>query len=936
MQKQYNELEILIGEAFRKGSPAYLAPILSIIYSKMDVRSCFLQKNDIEKLNRLSYKADSVATYYIVGLTYDLILSSKILDIETISSDVLLAMANSLLPVLENIKGTTLSYRIIQYIQILFYVILERKQVPEEEQALIDNLMQSENLKFGRVFFNFEENEEVKEIMRLSKSKTVQDKTAAVKKLMDLLAQCSSFEEQIEIFAKKTIEIMKYVVNGTNETYMELFEVLGAFLETMLFQFQHNVLFEKRLFDSEASLEKFPSAFISLSSDQSKKKLNVNEVLESINREFSPRSVPRLVVQYFLAEQVRMIRETEGVYTLAIFILNIFILYTKHIELQMISIRVLERLFYHFPGHRKQLEELILSALSRISAETSEEMRKPAAIFLYKLVHRDASPSFKAELEKRESIKALFSSKHYNSSALTVERNEAEITDFQDLQIRAGSPLSRTIEAGLLRSENIEIWQPYSILTFNFSVLQRDLTFTVERIARFKNILNHEKDEPYVIVKNGKIDSSKNPLRGSILIKEPGIYRLDFDNKSSWFNSKTIRYRVLVLSPNFEDSFELKPKLGLIYENTLGPIHLPSAILSAENQAALNSSRENTRINTSTSGGATPSSARLNTSMAANSMVGMNTSMTMQQKPAGNVEALIYLNPKAVEFSVVSFDKEFEIIINYDPEGQIDWERVNTRILNVIEKVLDVNNEREERKIKMQLVYDESVMEKQLTQDRFDDKFTSAVEEYFSKNLFLLNKVRRLLLNSNIQIITEIEYQVQRILRDNIKFGDKATVLLVIEHETQGIHCKFKKEAHAIDINIEDYAIPFSLAKQKEEGAAEEGEQEEVVELLPAEVLFFQEGQSAQKRLGYLAFLIHFIFCSSNRSIQDYLIFEDMPVLFDQKSSNRAVLKEIIDSFYNKIKLRDPEEQAIDPSQYDFKLHFSDENKHTNIKLTEN
>ena len=124
MQKQFNELEVLISEAFRRGNPVYLAPVLGIIYNRVDIRKFILQKNDIEKLNRLSYKADSVSTYYIVGLTYDLILSAKLIDVEAISSDVLLNMANSLIPVLDSIKGTSLSYRVAQYIHGLLYLII--------------------------------------------------------------------------------------------------------------------------------------------------------------------------------------------------------------------------------------------------------------------------------------------------------------------------------------------------------------------------------------------------------------------------------------------------------------------------------------------------------------------------------------------------------------------------------------------------------------------------------------------------------------------------------------------------------------------------------------------------------------------------------------------------------------------------------------------
>lgn len=898
MQQQFNELELLISEAFRRGKPAYLAPVLGIIYNKADVGSCSLQRTDIEKLNRLSYKADSVSIYYIVGLTYDLILSYKLINVVSFNSEMLLNMANSLLPVLDNIKGTSLSYRIALYIQALFYLILERKDIPSEEAALINSLLAGENLKIGEILNNFEENEDAKEIMELSKSNDIEDKISSVIKLMELLTHCSSFQEQIELFAQKTLPALKFIVSGTNETYMELFEILGTFLETMLFQFQHSVRFDRKCFDLDLTIEKNLEAFVHVGVEPENKQLNANEVFETMNKEFSSntsKETPKIVVPYILSDQVRKLRETEGVYTAVSFVLNIFILYPKYIDLQLVSIRILERLYYLFPAQRNHMEEAILILMSHFNSETSEEIRKPAAIFLYKLIHRDASPSLKAELEKRD-FQSLTASQHYNSAALTAECNEAEISDFQDLHIRVGSPLNTTIEAGTVKSEYVEVWQPYSILSFGFGVLQHDINFSIERVARFKRVLKYEKDEPFTIIKSGKIDSAKHPVNGSVLIKEPGIYRIDFDNKSSWFNAKTVRYRILVLSPKFEDSFELKTKHAAILDATLGPTLLPSIVFAPDFQPVSDPARRVQRP--------------------ANN----NTSMILSQKDISNTRALVYLNSRAVEFSIVSVDKEYEIVLNYESEEKIDWERVNTRISDVMKKIFEPNINHEDKKIDIQVVYDEAVLEKIVAKDRFDVKFHELVEDYFFGNLSLLSKIKKTLKVVNVQIITEMEFQVQKLLRNESPLPFKSVVLMVIDHAAKGIYCKFRKESRQIaDINLDDFALPVSRVVNQS------GDEE--VELRPAELLFFSQGQSERKRLGYLAFLVHTIFTSSNRSIQNFAIIEDVPILFEPKKSNRALLKEMVDACHEKYK---NEEGA---SEYALNVHFCEDTKDTNIKL---
>lgn len=69
-------------------------------------------------------------------------------------------------------------------------------------------------------------------------------------------------------------------------------------------------------------------------------------------------------------------------------------------------------------------------------------------------------------------------------------------------------------------------------------------------------MLKNENFEPVTILNMKKVDASHNFVRGSILAKDPGIYRFEFDNTSSWFKNKEIKYLIHILEPDYNvDSY---------------------------------------------------------------------------------------------------------------------------------------------------------------------------------------------------------------------------------------------------------------------------------------------------------------------------------------------------------------------------------------------
>src|SRR5689334_6215475 len=80
----------------------------------------------------------------------------------------------------------------------------------------------------------------------------------------------------------------------------------------------------------------------------------------------------------------------------------------------------------------------------------------------------------------------------------------------------------------------------YSIGALCFS--DYDIGFTLSRVTSFENVLNEKETANTVLYKKEKIEAAKHHCKGTYVVKEPGIFKLEFNNTHSWFNAKDLKY----------------------------------------------------------------------------------------------------------------------------------------------------------------------------------------------------------------------------------------------------------------------------------------------------------------------------------------------------------------------------------------------------------
>ena len=161
---------------------------------------------------------------------------------------------------------------------------------------------------------------------------------------------------------------------------------------------------------------------------------------------------------------------------------------------------------------------------------------------------------------------------------LLVKKIEYDSIKISDLNLRIGFPSNLEIEAGSKESIYVEVTDPNSLIYIGFATTLNDITFHILKFSKENNLKQKEFSPPSnkteeeedipdkghfrYLFKIDKIDSSIQPIKFVFFAKEPGTYKIIWDNSYSWFTSKTLKYRLSVLKPISQIDLERKVDFG--------------------------------------------------------------------------------------------------------------------------------------------------------------------------------------------------------------------------------------------------------------------------------------------------------------------------------------------------------------------------------------
>ena len=568
-------------EAFKQNKVSEAYEKLGIAYSELPLyineikkqntqeknKYFILNSNIIDKLGRL-LERNYININILISKIFDIFLDKENINILSDNPIILINLSNQIVTILDIIKSCDNYYELTEKaINYMAYLTdNSEKFLSKEQTEIIINLQNQLNYKLkSNALINFQNN--LKNIIILCKGDTAEEKEKGIEILNSYFSKLNSLNEQFELLCLCGEDIIKAIISKPNPILIDTYYKLCYFFISFLYNFFYKI-----------KLSPFEDGTNSNMDDLNISKLNEQYyILDSMEENLE---IPdNLYVTKFHGKEYRnmkIINDTlyeldsvknillkhTAIFSLAISLLNCLILFQESFKAQFACFLILKRLYFIFPKYINEIRDLIITNIINIISfdekiiNNYKDIFEPYILYLLQKGEENLKNKLKERLDKKkkELKKDIFNLQNNN---ISIEKHnvESDIIFISSFNLNIGCPINIEIAAGDEEEKLIEVKEPNSLLYIGFNLPSYDINFHL--IKYCPNIdftlKSKEKIEKKVQFEEQKLfyeifslDKSKG-AKIILFIKNPGIYKIIFDNKYSWFNAKLLRYRCNIL-----------------------------------------------------------------------------------------------------------------------------------------------------------------------------------------------------------------------------------------------------------------------------------------------------------------------------------------------------------------------------------------------------
>ena len=568
-------------EAFKQNKVSEVYEKLGIAYSELPLyineikkqniqeknKYFILNSNIIDKLGRL-LERNYININILISKIFDIFLDKENLNILSDNPIILINLSNQIVTILDIINSCDNYYELTEKaINYMAYLTdNSEKFLSKEQTEIIINLQNQLNYKLkSNALINFQNS--LKNIIILCKGDTAEEKEKGIEILNSYFSKLNSLNEQFELLCLCGEDIIKAIISKPNPILIDTYYKLCYFFISFLYNFFYKI-----------KLSPFEDGTNSNMDDLNISKLNEQYyILDSMEENLE---IPdNLYVTKFHGKEYRnmkIINDTlyeldsvknillkhTAIFSLAISLLNCLILFQESFKAQFACFLILKRLYFIFPKYINEIRDLIITNIINIISfdekiiNNYRDIFEPYILYLLQKGEENLKNKLKERLDKKkkELKKDIFNLQN-NSISIEKHNVESDIIYISSFNLNIGCPINIEIAAGDEEEKLIEVKEPNSLLYIGFNLPSYDINFHL--IKYCPNIdftlKSKEKIEKKVQFEEQKLfyeifslDKSKG-AKIILFIKNPGIYKIIFDNKYSWFNAKLLRYRCNIL-----------------------------------------------------------------------------------------------------------------------------------------------------------------------------------------------------------------------------------------------------------------------------------------------------------------------------------------------------------------------------------------------------
>ena len=575
--------ERAIIEAFKQFKVSDVYEKLSIAYSELPLyiteikkentqeknKRFILNLNIIDKIGRIMER-NYVNINILISKIYDILLEQENLNILSDNSNILIILSNQIMTILEIIKSChnyqELTEKSINYMTYL--TDNSDKFLSQEQSEIIINLQNQLSSKLkSEAFVNFQNNH-LKDILTLCKSEYAEEKEKGIENLSTYFSKLNSLNEQFELLCLFGEDIIKAVISKPNPILIETYYKLCYFFISFLYNFLYKIKLSPFENETKANIDdlninKLNEQYYILDSMEENIEIPDNlYVTQYHGKEYHNMKILNQAL-YELDSVKKILLKHTRIFSLATSLLNCLILFQDSFKAQFACFLILKRLYFIFPKYLNEISDLIVTNLINLisfNEKIVEEYKDIFEPFLIYLIQKGEENLKNKLIERLNKIKHELKKDYLNienNNNLDIEKNnvESDIIYINNFNLNIGCPINIEISAGDEEEKIIDVKYPNSLLYIGFNLSYYDINFHL--IKYCPNIdfslMSNEKSEKKIQYEDQKffyeifkLDKSKG-AKIILFIKNPGIYKIIFDNRYSWFNAKLIRYRCTIL-----------------------------------------------------------------------------------------------------------------------------------------------------------------------------------------------------------------------------------------------------------------------------------------------------------------------------------------------------------------------------------------------------
>ena len=505
-----------------------------------------LNSNILVKIDRLSQRNYININILISKILY-MILDANNFKLLSDDSRTLIILCNISMNLLEMISSYELCESLIKRV-ITFLNFLKNnstKYLNNEQLNIINNIQKNLGEKiYSKEYTSFGNNYQ-KDILSFFYKESSNEKEKGIINLFNYFFRLKKLNEQFDLLCEFGYLILNAIMNKANPSYIELYYKTADFIIYFVYNFYYTIKINKQNKDINFNTNNF---YLSDNMDINNILENKDIKLDIYTNLNNPDNLNFLKDKKFeLDEQKSFLINYPNIFSISSILISYLMIYESSFNCQYASYIIIKRLYFIFPQYRDKIEDLIpIILLNLLSFKKDQVKNEDISYQLFiKYLIQNGEESLKEKLKVRlnsQNLEKNFLDELLNSNNIKKSDVEFENIFLDYFNLKIGFPLNLEIYAGYSEEKVIEIKNENSILFIMFNSVGMDITF---RLFKFCPFIKEENNDNYFyeIFKVEKTEGNKIIL----FVKNPGIYKIVFDNKYSWINSKIIRYRVSVL-----------------------------------------------------------------------------------------------------------------------------------------------------------------------------------------------------------------------------------------------------------------------------------------------------------------------------------------------------------------------------------------------------